>query len=73
VQALGNPIITTSANLSGEEPVGDPHLIEDTFGSKLDYVIDGDILQTNVSSVISLVNDLPEVLREGLGDVSWCR
>ena len=73
VTALGNPIITTSANLSGEEPVGDPHLIESVFGSKLDFVIDGDILTTNVSSVVSLVNDLPEVLRAGLGDVAWCR
>jgi tRNA threonylcarbamoyl adenosine modification protein (Sua5/YciO/YrdC/YwlC family) len=73
VSALGNPIITTSANLSGEEPVGDPYLIESTFGSQLDFVIDGDILTTHVSSVVSLVNDVPEVLREGLGDVSWCR
>lgn len=73
VQALGNPVITTSANLSGEEPVGDPHLIEETFGTQLDFVIDGEILMTDVSSVVSLVNDVPEVLREGLGDVSWCR
>lgn len=73
VTALGNPIVTTSANLSGEEPVGDPLLIEETFGKQLDYVIDGDLLTTDVSSVISLVGDVPEVLRVGLGDVSWCR
>lgn len=72
VLALGNPIITTSANLSGEEPVGDPRVIEDTFGNQLDIVIDGDILMTDVSSVVSLVGDIPEVLRAGLGDVSWC-
>lgn len=73
VLALGNPIITTSANLSGEDPVGDPYAIESTFGSQLDYVIDGDILNTDVSSVISLVGGAPEVLRAGLGDVSWCQ
>jgi len=72
VLALGNPIITTSANLSGEEPVGDPLVIESTFGNLLDIVIDGDILLTDVSSVINLVGDVPEVLRTGLGDVSWC-
>ncbi len=72
VTALGNPIITTSANLSGEDPVGDPYAIEDTFGSQLDYVIDGDILNTDVSSVVSLVGGSPEVLRAGLGDISWC-
>jgi len=72
VTALGNPIVTTSANLSGEEPVGDPLLIEETFGRQLDYVIDGELLNTDVSSVISLVGDVPELLRSGLGDVSWC-
>lgn len=72
VLALGNPIITTSANLSGEEPVGDPFLIESTFGKQLDIVIDGNILMTDASSVINLVGDVPEVLRAGLGDVSWC-
>lgn len=72
VAALGNPIITTSANLSGEEPVGDPHVIADTFGNQLDYILNGGILATDVSSVVSLINDKPEVLRLGLGDVSWC-
>lgn len=73
VRALGNPIVTTSANLSGDEPVGDPLEIDRTFGHQLDYVIDGELLTTDVSSVISLVGDVPEVLRVGLGDVSWCR
>ena len=72
VTALGNPIITTSANLSGEEPEGDPRRIADTFGSQLDFVIDGGILATDVSSVVSLIGAVPEVLRLGLGDVSWC-
>lgn len=72
VTALGNPIITTSANLSGEDPVGDPWVISDTFGHQIDFVIDGGLLTTDVSSVVSLIGDLPEVLRAGLGDVSWC-
>lgn len=72
VSLLGNPIITTSANLSGEEPEGDPRTIADTFGSQLDFVIDGGILTTDVSSVVSLIGATPEVLRVGLGDVSWC-
>ena len=72
VTALGNPIITTSANISGEEPEGDPRTIAETFGSQLDFVIDGGILTTDVSSVVSLIGAVPEVLRVGLGDVSWC-
>lgn len=72
VTALGNPIITTSANISGEEPEGDPHTIAETFGRHLDIIIDGGILTTDVSSVVSLIGAVPEVLRAGIGDVTWC-
>lgn len=72
VAELGHPIVTTSANLSGEEPIGDPYHIDETLGKQLDMVIDGGILSPDVSSVISLIGDFPEVLRKGVGDVSWC-
>jgi len=72
VQMLGNPIVTTSANLSGEEPTGTPSIIEDNFGKQLDIVVDGGELTKEVSSVVSLIGDAPEVLRVGTGDLSWC-
>jgi tRNA threonylcarbamoyl adenosine modification protein (Sua5/YciO/YrdC/YwlC family) len=72
VTELGHPIVTTSANLAGEEPIGDPFHIEDELGKQLDLVIDGGVLSPDVSSVISLIGDFPAVLRKGVGDVSWC-
>lgn len=72
VRQLGNPLVTTSANLSGEDPVGDPEMIDLAFGGLLDLIVDGGILSKEVSSVVSLVGDTPEVLRAGIGDVSWC-
>lgn len=72
VQLLGNPIVTTSANLSGDEPCGTPGFIEEMFGKQLDIVVDGGELSRDVSSVISLVGDTPEIIRVGMGDVSWC-
>ena len=72
VEQLGHPIITTSANISGEEPIGDPVQVEQEMGKKLDLVINGGTLSANVSSVISLIDDIPVVLRKGAGDVSWC-
>ncbi len=69
---LGHPIITTSANISGEEPIGDPEKVELELGKNLDLVINGGILSADVSSVISLINDTPIVLRKGVGDVGWC-
>jgi len=72
VQALGHPIITTSANRSGEEPIGDPSAVDHEMGKLLDLVVDGGILSAAVSSVVSLIDDTPLVLRKGGGDVSWC-
>lgn len=70
VQELCNPIVTTSANLSGEEPVADPEELNRLFGSQADLVIDAGLLTTDVSSVISLLGDRIEVIREGLGELS---
>jgi tRNA threonylcarbamoyl adenosine modification protein (Sua5/YciO/YrdC/YwlC family) len=72
VASLGQPIVTTSANRSGEDPIGDPLQVHEELGSELDLVIDGGLLSPNVSSVINLVGDYPEVLRQGVGDTSWC-
>lgn len=72
VSELGHPIVTTSANISGEDPIGDPFMVESQLGKQLDMVIDGGVLSPDVSSVVSLIGDSPEVLRKGVGDVSWC-
>jgi tRNA threonylcarbamoyl adenosine modification protein (Sua5/YciO/YrdC/YwlC family) len=72
VRELGHPVITTSANRSGEEPIGNPFLIEEQLDKELDIIIDGGILPADVSSVVSLIGDVPTVLRKGVGDVSWC-
>lgn len=71
VQGLGAPIVTTSANLTGEDPVGDPREIQRRFGSGLDLVVDGGLLATDVSTVITMVGDVTEVLREGAGPCDW--
>jgi len=71
VHQLGHPLITTSANPSGESPLHDPADIEATMGHMLDLVIDGGIRYGDPSTVISLIDDQVEILREGCGDISW--
>jgi tRNA threonylcarbamoyl adenosine modification protein (Sua5/YciO/YrdC/YwlC family) len=71
VRELGHPLVTTSANLSGEDNFSDPADIEQKLGKMLDLVVDGGSLAGDSSTVISLVNDRVEVLREGVGDISW--
>ena len=70
VKELGNPVITTSATMPDGTIFHDASLIHDYFGKRVDAVIDGSIVPGSPSSVILLINDIPEVIREGLGDVS---
>jgi tRNA threonylcarbamoyl adenosine modification protein (Sua5/YciO/YrdC/YwlC family) len=71
VAALGHPLVTTSANLSGEETPEDPYEIHEMFGHLVDMVIDGGRQMNGASTVISLVDDTIEILRQGSGDTSW--
>lgn len=71
VRELGHPLVTTSANISGADVMHDAELIEEKLGRMLDFVVDGGILVGDPSTVISLLDDNVEVLREGQGDVSW--
>ena len=70
VEGLGNPIITTSATLPDGSTPNDASLIHDLFKNRLDLVIDGEFVSGKPSSVISLINDTPQVIRKGMGDVS---
>ncbi len=70
VEGLGRPILSTSAKAADNTVFYDPSLIHEYFGKRLDVVIDGGVVPGRPSSVISLIDDTPEVIREGLGDVS---
>jgi tRNA threonylcarbamoyl adenosine modification protein (Sua5/YciO/YrdC/YwlC family) len=70
VEGLGNPIITTSATMPDGTILDNASLIQDVFKRRIDVVIDGSVVSGMASSVISLINDEPEVLRKGMGDVS---
>jgi tRNA threonylcarbamoyl adenosine modification protein (Sua5/YciO/YrdC/YwlC family) len=69
VEKLGNPIITTSATMPDGTIFYDPSLIHDYFHPRIEIVIDGGPVPGEPSSVISLIDDVPEVIRKGKGDV----
>ncbi len=70
-EALGNPILTTSASLEeGDLPLAEAFAIEAALGGRVDMVIDGGPVYPHPSSVVSLVGDQPEILRPGKGDIS---
>ncbi|UCF86457.1 MAG: threonylcarbamoyl-AMP synthase [Desulfobacteraceae bacterium] len=64
LRTFDRPIISTSAGYD------EPQSIRDAYGSFLDVIVDGGVLYQNPSSVVSLIDDVPEVIREGKGDVS---
>jgi tRNA threonylcarbamoyl adenosine modification protein (Sua5/YciO/YrdC/YwlC family) len=64
VKALGRPIISTSAGFD------DPYDIRDAYNFSLEAIVDGGVLYPSPSSVISLIGNEPEIIREGKGDVS---
>jgi tRNA threonylcarbamoyl adenosine modification protein (Sua5/YciO/YrdC/YwlC family) len=70
VRELGNPIITTSATTADGSNLFDASLLHDHFGRQVDIVIEGGTVSGQPSSVISLMDDTPEVIRRGAGDVS---
>ncbi len=69
VESLGNPILTTSAASPEGDMFNEPWLIEEHFGNQLDLIIDGGPVPGAPSSVISLIDDTPDILRVGSGDV----
>ena len=73
VEKLSNPIITTSATQPDGEVFLDASLIHEFFQKQIDLVVEGGPVPGEPSSVISLIDDIPEVIREGLGDVSMFR
>ena len=69
-EALENPIISTSASMPDGTIANDPALLHDHFSTNLEVVIDGGPVPGHPSSVISLIDDMPKIIRKGVGDVS---
>ncbi len=71
VEQLGNPVVSTSANESDEEVVTNPADLERIFGHRVDLIMECGTLPVLASSVISLVDDQIQILREGQGDLGY--
>ena len=67
LEALGNPIISTS--LPGEyvEDYTDPEIIQQNIGNKVDLIVDGGIGGTEPSTIVDCSTDDWHVVRQGLG------
>ena len=70
IKELNNPIISTSASLPNNSIIDTPYIIDETFKSQIDIVIDGGPVPGIASSIISFEDDIPNIIRAGGGDIS---
>lgn len=66
LNAINMPMISTSVNRKDDEPLSDPLMIRDEFGSEVDTIFYSESKLYNVSStVIDLSNNKPLLIRAG--------
>lgn len=69
--AYGEPLLSSTLLLPHDEtPMSDPELIYQRLGSQVDLVIDGGCANQDLTTVINVANDTPEIIREGKGDIA---
>lgn len=68
VEALGRPVISTTACEPDEDPIIDPWTIDATFPT-LDLVIEADVCGSVPTTVVDLSDGEVKVLREGAGPI----
>jgi len=71
LEELNEPLMSSTMILPGEElPMTDPEDIMERIGKQVDLIIDGGAGGAVPTTVIEFIDDMPEVVRVGLGDPS---
>jgi len=69
---LGQPIMSSTLIPAGSrEAMDDVEEIRETYQHRVDLVIDGGFCGIEPTTVISLIDSIPEVMRHGKGDVGF--
>jgi tRNA threonylcarbamoyl adenosine modification protein (Sua5/YciO/YrdC/YwlC family) len=71
LQALGEPLLSTSLILPGEDlPETDPREIDRKIGGFIDLVIEGGEAGQEQTTIIDLTGEEPQIIRKGKGDIT---
>jgi tRNA threonylcarbamoyl adenosine modification protein (Sua5/YciO/YrdC/YwlC family) len=71
LEELNEPLMSSTLIMPDDDfPLTDPEEIFDRLGKQLDLVIDGGFGGNEPTTVIEYIDDMPEVVRDGLGDSS---
>lgn len=67
---VGGPVVSSSANLTGQPPANDAQEVVAVFGNQLDLVLDGGPRTGGIpSTLVDMSGDKPRLLRRGEFDV----
>ncbi len=70
LELMGEPIMTTTLRMpDADEPLQDPREIHAQLGKQVDVVLDGGICGVDVSTVVDLTGEHPEIVRQGIGEL----
>ncbi len=70
VAELGNPILSSSVRMPDDQLLDDPREIDNMYKGQVDLVVDGGVFLPEPSSIISLLEVEPKILRAGKGDIT---
>jgi len=71
LEELNEPLMSSTLIMPNDDaPLTDPEEIMDQVGKQVDLIIDGGFGGAEPTTVIEFIDDLPEVMRAGLGDTS---
>jgi tRNA threonylcarbamoyl adenosine modification protein (Sua5/YciO/YrdC/YwlC family) len=65
VTAFGGPLTATSANPTGQPPLGDEAGLRAAFGDGLDAIVPGPVQGRQASTIVDVTGEQPVVLRQG--------
>lgn len=69
LETLNEPLMSTTLILPGEDtPMTDPYEVRSMLEHELDLVIDGGFCGFEPTTVINMMDDVPELIRVGKGD-----
>jgi L-threonylcarbamoyladenylate synthase len=65
IAGVGEPIVSTSVNRAGGEPMEDVHDIRREFSGEVDLIVTGEVPGGASSTLVDLCGKAPKVVREG--------
>ncbi|ACL73097.1 SUA5/YciO/YrdC/YwlC family protein [Thioalkalivibrio sulfidiphilus HL-EbGr7] len=69
---LGEPLMSTTLQLPGDHlPLSDPYDIEERLSAHVDLILLAGSCGVEPTTVVDLVGEVPEVVRQGRGAVDW--